>query len=209
MHLGIETVNDKDLKDANADKKNSYEMTVRVFEALDSSPVDIHAMNVLKPFVAPGVILPYSVQDTEKGKREYRQEVRDLVGLLKRYNVRSTQFNLMIPLPGTKAAERLFNAGIVLKRVGEELLDWSSYTGQRVIASSNPHESYQIMLDAYRRFYSTAYILSSPFSRKAIYRTIGKAMGFVNFHIKDRKYIKALKKGDFEFYKPGEKFLAN
>ncbi len=211
--IGIESINDADLHSSNASAKNSYEKTNRVLEALEDSPVEVHAMLIIKPFVEENmqVILPYSAPNTPEGITHLREEVIHTVDFLKRYKVRSAQFHSAIPLPGTKSADDFFRAGIVLKQVGGRLVDWSKYTGQYVVASANPFQSHQIMEDAYKRFYSPRYIAGSLFCQRGIekmlYRAVGRAITFVYCHGKEvKRYVDALAKGDFGFYNAGERF---
>lgn len=210
VYFGVESIYDDELEQMNASKKTSYEMTKAVFEAFRDR-ISIHAMCVLKPFVKEGnpTNLDYAVEDTPKSRKTYRQRVMDMVDFLKQYGVRTAQFHSAVPLPGAKMSSRFFDAGIVLKKVGGMPVDWSKYTGQHVVASANPVESHNIMIDAYKRFYSLGGMVSSALKQKfrqAFLRSLGKFIVFEHLNSPEtRRYVKAIKSGDFEFYNPGEK----
>jgi hypothetical protein len=160
--------------------------------------------------------LPFSAEDSERGIQVYREEVRGLVDFLKKYNVRTAQFHSAVPMPGTEYPEKYQNAGIMLKRVGDKLIGWGDYTGQRVIASSNPLESYDIMIGAYKSLYNVfeiikAFSLEPPKSKlghASFTGVVGPLIVCVDTHTKGTKgYLRALQKGDYEFYKPGESLV--
>jgi radical SAM superfamily enzyme YgiQ (UPF0313 family) len=220
--FGVESISDKDLKSMNAGNKNSIDKLKRVLGALKKSPIEAFTMFVLKHAVEKGMqdIQPYSFELTRQGIRDYRDEMRYTIDLMKKYDVRAAQFHSPIPLPTTKSAENSLNAGIVLKKVGGKLVDTSKYTGQYVIASADPYLSYQIMLECYKRFYSRDYSYIRPIKdmlyfsnignacRKLFYRAAGRIITDKFRNTPEAKeYINALKRGDYEFYKPGEKLI--
>lgn len=216
LAIGMESINDADLKNMNASGKNSYEMSQAVLGALKKSPIEVHAMLIVKPFVKPEHRgnLPFSAEDSEQGIRDYRGEVKGLVDFLKKNNVRTAQFLSAVPAPGTEYPEKYLNAGILLKRVGDKRIGWSDYSGQRVVASSNPLESYNIMIGAYKDFYrwseiARALSLEPPKSKLAhafFTGGVGPATVYFGTHTKGTKeYLRALEKGDYEFYKPWER----
>jgi len=222
--FGVESTHDDDLEEMNASKKTSNKKAAAVFDALKGR-MDSHAMCVLKPFVKKEdrEKAPYSVVDSPEEIKGYRKKVMAMVDFLKKHGVRTAQFHSAVPLPGSGITKKFFDAGIVLKKVGGKYVDWSKYTGQYVVASSNPLESNRIMEDAYRRFYSAgsmaAAVARGVFAIPS-YRKIRNAAAsfFWKFgarcimvgHCNTRatkNYIKSLKNGDFEFYKPGEAFV--
>lgn len=216
--LGVESIYDDDLAEMNADRKSSHEQLKRVLGVLRASPIEVHAMLVLKPIVDKDKrgILPFSAENTDEGIAKYRQEIDETVDFLKHYNVRSAQFHSAIPLPGTKSTQDFLDAGIVLKKVGGKLVSRAKYTGQYVVASANPLESHEIMRRAYEGFYSAGYILSplvklfipSPKNclSQIFFRTLGRGTVYAHLHSKEcKEYVRALEKRDFEFYKPGER----
>jgi radical SAM superfamily enzyme YgiQ (UPF0313 family) len=216
LAFGIESIRDEDLNGMNASLKNSYEMTKAVFEAMEKFPIEKHAMCIAKPLVLPEhrALLPFSAEDSEQGIRAFRGEMSELVDFLKKYKTRTAQFLFAVPSPGTKYPEMYQNAGILLKRVGDRRISWSDYSGQIIVASSNPLESRNIVIDAYREMYQwseiiKAFSLEPPKSKlgHAFFTGIvGPATVYFGTHTKGAKeYLKALQRGDYEFYKPGEK----
>ncbi len=217
LAIGVESINDSDLKSMSASGKNSYEMSEAVFGALEKSPIEIHAMLILKPLVKPGYggILPFSAEDSERGIAAQREEVRYMVDFLKRHEARTMQLLSAVPMPGTEYPRKYQDAGIMLKRVGDKQIGLEDYTGQRVIASSNPLESYRMLLGAYRDFYGVFEIVRAVFAeppkkrwKRASYKSVGATITYVCSHTRSaKKYLKALERGDFEFYGRGEKLI--
>ncbi len=213
--LGMESIDDSDLKGMNAQGKNSYARSKRVFGALRDSPIEGHVMAVLPPIVdaEQRENMPFSAENSSEGIRIFREKVNHMVDFLIEYDARTAMFSSAVPLPGTKDTEKYFNAGIVLKKVGGKRVGFNKYNGQYVVASANPWESNNIMIGAYRRLYSWKYTFDPLFrdSRKnklgqMLFRAIGKGTVFAGSHSKEAKeYMGALERGDFEFYKPGEK----
>ena len=210
------------LIESRSSKKMSSYMARKVFNAFRERKFGSHAMCVLKPFVDPehSGLVPYSAPNTEEGVADYTRKVISMVDFLRRLGVSTTQFHSAVPLPGTRMAQNFADAGIILKEVGGEPVDWSKYTGQYVIASANPFESYRIMRDAYRRFYSAGAMLEPLVAgtidrfrfgdvrtaiKDAFFRGVGKAIVRVHDRSSEsRRYNKALKAGDYTFHKPGE-----
>jgi hypothetical protein len=120
-------------------------------------------------------------------------------------------------------AQNFADAGIILKEVGGEPVDWSKYTGQYVVASANPFASYRIMKNAYHRFYSGGAILEPLVAgtidrfrfgnmrtaiKDAFFRGVGKGLVLVHDHSSESKrYNKALRAGDYTFHKHGEIYV--
>lgn len=219
--LGVESIDENAMSQVHS-TKSSYTQLKRVLEAVKNTPIEIHAMLMIKPFVKQGMgsVLLYSTEDTEDGIIAYRREMIGTVDFLIANGVRSAQFHASSPSPGTKYARDCFNAGIVLKKVGGKPLDWTKFTGQYVIASSNPFESNRIMEETYDRFYSYGNIFApcleifrQPFGRTLMdvfYKGYGRVVAHVYTHGKEAKrYTDALKRGDFEFYKPEERFIVH
>jgi len=110
--------------------------------------------------------------------------------------VRTAQFFSEIPLPGTKSRQRLLEDHCILETVGENIVDFSKYTGSYVIASKTPYETQRNIRDANRRFYSRKVIFKSFLKATFVngdYKTFGFRAGMGIISRLQNKFIPALK----------------